>query len=109
MPHPTDRDQTEKDVTELASPDAVTAFLAKLGYDTSDRTALSPEAVGLSGESAGAIKRIELLSEDPEKFLRVVFAHSSSPVGPPRGIETPVAPAVRRAAVRKRPAGHRLA
>lgn len=59
---------------EPASPDAITAFLAKLGYDTSDRALLSPQAVGLSGESASAVKRIELLSEDPEKFLRVVFA-----------------------------------
>ena len=50
----------------------------KLGYDTGKRALLSPEAVGLSGESAGAIKRIELLSEDPEQFLRVVFAQPKS-------------------------------
>ncbi|MGH7136571.1 MAG: hypothetical protein ACREHD_12585, partial [Pirellulales bacterium] len=31
-----------------------------------------------SGETAGAIKRIETLSEDPEKFLRVVFAQPKS-------------------------------
>ncbi len=78
MPHTTDLDLTAKEVTELASPDAITAFLAKLGYDTADRTPLSPEAVGLSGESASAIKTIELLSEDPEKFLRVVFAQPKS-------------------------------
>ena len=78
MPHTTDLDLTAKDVTELASPDAITAFLAKLGYDTADRTLLSPEAVGLSGESASAIKQIELLSEDPEQFLRVVFAQPKS-------------------------------
>ena len=74
MPHPTDLDLTPKDVAELASPDAITALLTRLGYDTADRTLLSPEAVGLAGESASAIKRIELLSEDPEQFLRVVFA-----------------------------------
>src|SRR5208337_1266044 len=34
--------------------------------------------VGLSGESASAIKKVELLSEDPEQFLRVVFAQSKS-------------------------------
>ena len=65
MPHTTDLDLTAKEVTELASPDAITAFLAKLGYDTADRTLLSPEAVGLSGESASAIKRIELLIRRP--------------------------------------------
>ncbi len=78
MPHTTDVDLSAKEVTELASPDAITAFLAKLGYDTADRTALSPEAVGLSGESASAIKKIELLSEDSEQFLRVVFAQPKS-------------------------------
>jgi hypothetical protein len=78
LPHTTDLDLTAKDVTELASPDAITALLAKLGYDTADRTALSPEAVGLAGESASAIKKIELLSEDPEQFLRVVFAQPKS-------------------------------
>jgi hypothetical protein len=72
--HTTDLDVTPKEVVELASPDAISAFLGKLGYDTADRALLSPEAVGLSGESASAIKRIELLSEDPEQFLRVVFA-----------------------------------
>jgi hypothetical protein len=76
--HITDLDLTAKEVTELTSPDAITAFLTKLGYDTADRTALSPEAVGLSGESASAIKKIEVLSEDPEQFLRVVFAQPRS-------------------------------
>jgi hypothetical protein len=76
--HITDLDLTAKEVTDLASPDTITAFLTELGHDTADRTALSPEAVGLSGESAGAIKKIELLSEDPEQFLRVVFAQPKS-------------------------------
>ena len=78
MPHMTDLELTAREVADLASPDAVTAFLARLGYDTAGRSALSPEAVGLSGESASAIKRIELLSEDPEQFLRVVFAQPKS-------------------------------
>src|SRR5437588_7926958 len=78
VPHATDIDLTSREVVELASPAALTAFLAKLGYDTADRALLSPEAVGLSGESASAIKRIELLSEDPEQFLRIVFAQPRS-------------------------------
>jgi hypothetical protein len=76
--HAADIDLTAKEVTELASPDALAAFLARLGYDTSDRALLSREVVGLSGELSGAIKRIELLSEDPEQFLRVVFAQPKS-------------------------------
>lgn len=78
MPQTTDLDLTAKEVGELASADAVTAFLTRLGYDTSDRKLLSPEAVGLAGDSAGAIKKIELLSEDAEQFLRVVFAQPKS-------------------------------
>lgn len=78
MPHTSDLDLTARDVTELASPDAIAGFLAKLGYDTSGRALLSPEAVGLSGDSASALKKIELLSEDPEQFLRVVFAQPKS-------------------------------
>src|SRR5947209_5191223 len=50
----------------------------RLGYDTAGRTALSPEAVGLSGEPAGALRKIELLSEDPEQFLCVAFARPKS-------------------------------
>jgi hypothetical protein len=78
MPHMTDRDVTAREVGELASSDALTAFLANLGYDTGERKLLSPEAVGLSGESASAIKKIELLSEDAEGFFRVVFAQPKS-------------------------------
>jgi hypothetical protein len=37
VPHPTDLDLTPKDVAELASPDAITALLTKLRYDTADR------------------------------------------------------------------------
>lgn len=79
MPHATDLDLTPRDVAELASPDAIAAFFAKLGYDSAARTSLSPPAIGLAGETADAIKRIETLSEDPEKFLRVVFAQAKSP------------------------------
>src|SRR5262249_17710784 len=77
-PHGADLDVTPKEILELASPDAITAFLGKRGYNTAGRKPLSPEAVGLAGESASSIRRIELLSEDPEQFLRVVFAQPKS-------------------------------
>ena len=57
----------------LASADAVAGFFASLGYDTSARKPLTAEAIGLAGESAAAIRSIELMSEDAEGFLRVVF------------------------------------
>lgn len=76
--HATDLDLTSKDIFDLASPDAITSYLTKLGYSTDARTALTTEAVGLSGESASGVKKIELLAEDAEQFLRVVFAQPKS-------------------------------
>jgi len=72
--HATDLDLTTKDITGLASADAIVSFLSKLGYKTDVRTSLTPEAVGLSGDSAATIKTVELVSEDEDQFLRVVFA-----------------------------------
>jgi hypothetical protein len=61
VPHPTDLDLTAKDVAELASPDAISAFLAKLGYDTSDRALLSPEPSARKFPTFGAFR--------PDPFL----------------------------------------
>ncbi len=74
----TDLDLTPRDITDLASPDALMSFLHKLGYETNGRTVLTPEALGLSGESANSLRRIELLSEDEDGFLRVIFAQPKS-------------------------------
>jgi hypothetical protein len=76
--HATDLDPTGKDIGELTSPDTFAAFLTRLGYQTTARTPLLPEAIGLTGESATAFKKLELLSEDDEQFLRVVFAQPKS-------------------------------
>jgi hypothetical protein len=76
--HATDLDLTAKQIDELTSPDALTAFMDKLGYQTKARTPLTPESIGLAGEAAAAFKKIELLSEDDEGFLRVVFAQPRS-------------------------------
>lgn len=75
MPHTTDLDLTAKEVTELASPDAIAAFLAKLGYDTADRVLLSPEAVGLAGESATAVRRKN--TAKPEASCRAIKSPST--------------------------------
>ena len=76
--HSTDLDLTARQIAELTSADALAAFFAKLGYPTDARIALTPEAVGVAGESPNLIKKVELLSEDPEQFLRVVFAQPKS-------------------------------
>ena len=76
--HTTDLDLTMKQVGELTSADAVTSFLDRLGYQTKPRTPLTPESIGLSGEAAATFKKIELLSEDDEGFLQVVFAQPRS-------------------------------
>jgi hypothetical protein len=74
----TDLDLIPRDISDLASPDALMSFLHKLGYETNGRTVLTPESVGLSGESANSLKRIELLSEDEDGFLRIIFAQPKS-------------------------------
>src|SRR5438045_1849355 len=76
--HSTDLDLTGKEIGELSSPDAIVKFFEKLGYATSARTPLTPESIGLAGESATSFRKIELLSEDDEGFLRVVFAQPKS-------------------------------
>ena len=74
----TDVDLSPKDISALTSSDALAAFLARLDYKTDARTPLTPQALGLAGETANAVKKVELLSEDEDQFLRVVFAASRS-------------------------------
>jgi len=76
--HTTDLNITGKDISGLTSADAVAGFLTSLGYNTDARVPLTAESIGLTGDSATAIKSIELLSEDAEKFLRVVFVQLRS-------------------------------
>ncbi len=74
----TDLDLTTKDLSGLTSPDALVAFLSRLGYDTGRRTSLTPSSMGLSGDTAASIRSIELLSEDEDGFLRVLFVQPRS-------------------------------
>jgi hypothetical protein len=72
-----DVDITAQDVASLASADALAAFFQRLGYDTAKRAKLFPEAIGLA-DPDGALRHLELLSEDPEGFLRIVFGQLRS-------------------------------
>jgi len=74
----TDLNITARDISGLTSADAVAGFLTQLGYNTDRRSALTPESIGLAGDSAAAMKSIEVLSEDAEGFLRVVFVQLRS-------------------------------
>lgn len=74
----TDLDLTTKDLAGLTSPDALVALLCRFGYDTGRRTVLTTTSMGLSGETAAGIRSIELLSEDEDGFLRVLFVQPKS-------------------------------
>jgi hypothetical protein len=79
MAHTIDLNLAAQDISGLTSAEAVAAFLTHLGYATGVRTALTPEAVGLAGETAAAaVKQIELLAADPEGMLRVLFVQLRS-------------------------------
>jgi hypothetical protein len=78
MPHVTDFNVSASDISKLASVDALAAFFNSLGYDTSPRKTLSAESIGLAGESATPIRVVELLSEDADGFLRVLFVRLRS-------------------------------
>lgn len=78
MPHVTDLHLTPREFQGLTSAEALAAFLTALGYDTGRRKSLTSESIGLSGDSAAPIRAIEVLSEDAEGFMRVVFVQLRS-------------------------------
>lgn len=72
-----DVDVGPQDFAALASVDALAGFLQRLGYDTSRRSSLTKEAIGIN-DGDGVFRQLELLSEDSEGFLRVIFAQVRS-------------------------------
>lgn len=78
MTHQTDLNLAAKDISRLTSAEAVAGFLSGLGYDTGRRKPLTPEAIGLAGEAAAAIRSLEVLAEDADGDLRVVFVQLRS-------------------------------
>lgn len=73
-----DIDLSITDVSRLADGDSAAGFLTRLGYPTDRRTELSASAFGLSPDTADAIRKMELLAEDPEGFLRVILVQLRS-------------------------------
>jgi hypothetical protein len=84
MPQPLDLDIQPADVARLTSPDAVAAFLARLGYSTAARKPVAPAGLSL-GDTERQVTHLEMLSEDAHKELRVVFARLKSVTAKARG------------------------
>lgn len=82
--HRLDRDVQVADITRLTSVDALAAFLHELGYPTDARTTLEAEGVGL-GSGGPTIRQLELLSEDEDGFLQVIFVQLHSVTAKARG------------------------
>ena len=74
----TDLDLTPARIAKLSSADALAEFFTALRYRTDARKPLSPEAIGLAGDAAAPIRDIEVLAEDEEGFMRVVFVRIRS-------------------------------
>jgi type I restriction-modification system DNA methylase subunit len=72
-----DRDLQVVDITRLTSADALAAFLHNLGYPTNQRATLSPEGIGLPS-GGPTVRQMELLSEDADGFLQVIFVQLHS-------------------------------
>ncbi len=73
-----DIDLTTRDISGLASADAVAAFLTRLDYPTDCRKEESATAYGLSSETADAIRGMELMATDDDEFFRVLFVQLRS-------------------------------
>src|SRR5947209_19128811 len=71
---PEDYDLSREDVQLLASRDALTAFFAKLGYDTNHRLVQSIAAMGITTDSLkSTITRIERLASEDRLFEIYLF------------------------------------
>jgi hypothetical protein len=70
----TDVDLFERDIQDLASADAVTAFFARLGWNTNVRRPQQPEHLGLDSDAARRpIRSLELVASQPDDFYVYLF------------------------------------
>ena len=66
-----DTDLTRQDVQDLSSADAVTAFFARLGYDTGTRTPQTAGNLGITADiTSRPIKKIELIANHKRACFR---------------------------------------
>lgn len=71
-----DLDLTTQDVAQITSADALAAFFLRMGYSTNSRRVIPSQALGI--QASDDIQHIELLAEDAEGFLRVIFVRLRS-------------------------------
>lgn len=77
MPHTLDLDLKTEQIAQLTSADAIAAFLHDLGYPTGKRRTLAPKGLNL-GDTERAVTHAEIVSEDDDGFLRVVYVSLKS-------------------------------
>ena len=75
--HAFDVELSPQDIQSISSPDAVAAFFAKLGYDTTARTNQTVANLAIPEAAARPIKRIELIA-DRQKLLQVYLFELTS-------------------------------
>ncbi|MFQ5850280.1 MAG: hypothetical protein ACE5JU_06780, partial [Candidatus Binatia bacterium] len=64
-----DIDLSHHDVQALNGPDAITAFFARLGYNTNARTPQTPGNLGITAEgTVRPIRKVELIADQESLF-----------------------------------------
>lgn len=67
-----DRDLTARDIQPLSDADAIAAFFATLGYDTSDRIQQTVAAMGITADTVRRkVQRIERIANQENGALQV--------------------------------------
>ncbi|MFQ5882054.1 MAG: hypothetical protein ACE5I9_06230, partial [Candidatus Methylomirabilales bacterium] len=82
-----DADLSHHDVQALNSADAITAFFARLGYNTNARTPQTPGNLGITAETTvRPIKKIELIADQEGLFQVYLFELQSVTVAHTRAL-----------------------
>jgi hypothetical protein len=82
-----DTDLTRQDVQDLSRADAVTAFFARLGYDTGTLTLQTAGNLGITADSTSRpIKKIELIANQEGSLQVYLFELQSITVGHTRAL-----------------------
>ena len=82
-----DIDITRQDIQGLSSADAVTAFFARLGYDTEARTPQTAGNLGITSDNtARPLKKIELIADQEGLFQVYLFELQSITVAHTRAL-----------------------
>lgn len=86
-PRTVDLDLREEQVQDLSSREAVAAFFASLGYNTSARTRQTPANLGISAETlANQIRHAELLADQDSLLQVYLFELTSVTIAAMRGL-----------------------